>query len=193
MGTFDGQVAVVTGASGGIGKAIALGLAEQGAALCIVGRQLERLEEVAACARARTSRVLSYRADLSLDQDIAKLNTDLRRDCGQLDILVHSAGIIFLGPLGQAPVEEFDKQYRVNLRAPYALTRALLPMIRSARGQIVFINSTVGLATRANVAQFSATQHGLKAMADCLRRMKGNLAAEPRDSEAVRNPRAASR
>src|SRR2546426_555340 len=118
MGTFDGQVAVVTGASGGIGKAIALGLAEQGAALCIVGRQLERLEEVAACARARTSRVLSYRADLSLDQDIAKLNTDLRRDCGQLDILVHSAGIIFLGPLGQEDdagrVNHYDKQYRVN-------------------------------------------------------------------------------
>src|SRR3989454_12040864 len=98
MGTFDGQVAVVTGASGGIGKAIALGLAEQGAALCIVGRQLERLEEVAACARARTSRGLSYRAGLSLDQDLAKLDTALPCDFGQLDLLVHSAGMIFLGP-----------------------------------------------------------------------------------------------
>ena len=163
------QIAVVTGASSGIGKSIALGLAGQGATLCLVGRNLETLEAVAERARATTPKVLSYRADLTLDEDIWELTARLQRDFGYIDLLIHSAGIIFLGRLEGAPVTEFDWQYRSNVRAPYVLTQALLPMLRSHRGQIVFINSSVGLNTRANVGQFAATQHALKAIADSLR------------------------
>jgi NADP-dependent 3-hydroxy acid dehydrogenase YdfG len=93
----------------------------------------------------------------------------IQQDVGHIDMLIHSAGIISLGRLESAPVEEFDKQYQINVRAAYALTQVLLPMLRSRQGQIVFINSSAGLNASANVGQYAATKHALKAVADSLR------------------------
>ena len=169
MGTFGDQVAVVTGASRGIGKAIALGLAAQSAAVVLVGRDVDALEHAAARARATAPTVASYRADLTVDEEIAALETRIRADFGAVDILVHSAGVIHHGTTAGAPVTDFDEQYRANVHAPYVLTQALLPMLRSRRGQVVFINSSIGLSTRAGVGQFAATQHALRAVADTLR------------------------
>ena len=166
---FKDQVAVVTGASSGIGKAIALGLAAQGAMLCLVGRRLEALQAVAESARATAPRVLCHRIDLTLDEDIQELTARLRRDYGYIDLLIHSAGVISLGQLESAPIEDLDRQYRTNVRAPYFLTQALLPMLRSRRGQIVFINSSAGLRAGAGISQYAATKHALKAIADSLR------------------------
>ena len=81
-----------------------------------------------------------------------------------------AAGAISIGALKDAPVEDLDWQYRVNVRAPYQLTQALLPMIRSGRGQIVFVNSLVGLNAKAGSSQYSMAKHALKALADSLRR-----------------------
>jgi NADP-dependent 3-hydroxy acid dehydrogenase YdfG len=170
MTALTDQVAVITGASSGVGKAIALELAAQGAALCLVGRRLETLEKVAEHAQARTPQVRCYQADLRLDEDIRQLTVHLQRDFGYIDLLIHSAGFISLGRVETAPVEDFDWQYRTNVRAPYVLTQALLPILRPRRGQIVFINSIAGLnAARANVGQYAATKHGLRAVADSLR------------------------
>ena len=169
MAAFTGQVAVVTGASSGIGKAIALGLAAQGATLCLVGRNPETLEAIAGSAGKTATRILHYRVDLTINEDILELAAHVQRDFGSTDILVHSAGVISLGPMETAPVETLDWQYRTNLRAPYSLTRALLPTIRVRRGQVVFINSSVALNARANVGQYAATKHALKALADSLR------------------------
>jgi NADP-dependent 3-hydroxy acid dehydrogenase YdfG len=71
--------------------------------------------------------------------------------------------------LETASVGDLDRQYVANVRAPYLLTQALLPELRAREGQMVFINSTVGLTARANIGQFAATQHALKAIADSLR------------------------
>jgi NAD(P)-dependent dehydrogenase (short-subunit alcohol dehydrogenase family) len=169
MGTFGDQVAVVTGASRGIGKAIALGLAAQSAAVVLVGRDVNALERAGAQARATSPTVMSYRADLTVDDDIAALAARIRAAFGAVDILVHSAGIIHHGPTDGAPVADFDEQYRANVHAPYVLTQALLPMLRTRRGQVVFVNSSIGLSTRAGAGQFAATQHALRAMADTLR------------------------
>jgi len=84
-------------------------------------------------------------------------------------VLVHSAGVISMGPVESAPVEELDRQYRINVRAPYVLTRALLPMLMPRRGQIVFVNSFAGLAAAPNLSQYAATKFALKALADSLR------------------------
>lgn len=169
VSVFKNQIAVVTGASSGIGRAIALALAAQGATLCLVGRRLETLEAVADKARPTASHIRCYRADLTRDEDIAELAACLQRDWGVIDMLIHSAGVISLGKLEDAPVEDFDRQYRINVRAPYILTQALLPMLRLRRGQIVFVNSSAGLSARANVSQYAATKHALKAIADSLR------------------------
>ncbi len=160
---------MITGAGSGIGKAIALALAVKRATLCLVGRHLERLEAVAQGARATTPRAECYCADLTRDKDISELNARLKRDFKHLDILVHSAGAISLGGVECAPVRDLDWQYRTNVRAPYALTQALLPLLKEHKGQIVFINSSAGLTASANVGQYSATKHALKAIADSLR------------------------
>ena len=166
---FTGQVAVVTGATGGIGAAIALALADEGAAVCLVGRHAQRLEAIGGQARRNGRRAVELAVDLLQDAEITALRARVERDCGQVDILVHAAGICLPGSVADAGVEDFDAQYRLNLRAPYVLTRALLPMLRARRGQIVFINSSVGLATRGGISQYAATKHGLHALADCLR------------------------
>lgn len=164
---LKGQVALVTGASRGIGRAIALELAAEAATVCLVARDSHALEE-AATAMGRAGAAV-YPADLTRDEDVRELAGRLQRDFGRLDILVHSAGIIAHGPLSRAPVADFDNQYRANVRAPYLLTQLALPMLIACHGQVVFINSTLGLTTRPEVAQFSATQHALKAVADSLR------------------------
>ena len=69
----------------------------------------------------------------------------------------------------KAPVEEFDRQFQTNVRGPYSLTQALLPMLKSRHGQIVFLNSSAGIAGRAGAGQYAATKHALRAVADSLR------------------------
>jgi NADP-dependent 3-hydroxy acid dehydrogenase YdfG len=169
MEVFADQIAVVTGASSGIGKAIALALAARGTTLCLIGRRLETLQSVAKSAQVTPCRVKCYHADLTRDEDIGELTAGLERDFGTLDLLIHSAGVYSLGRIEAASVKDFDWQYRTNVRAPYLVTQALLPMLRCRRGQIVFINSSVGTSAPANVGQYAATKHGLKAIADSLR------------------------
>jgi NADP-dependent 3-hydroxy acid dehydrogenase YdfG len=169
MELLSDKIAVITGASSGIGKAIALGLADQGVSLCLVGRKLEKLEEVTKIAQSITSCVKGYRVDLALDKNVAEFVARLKQDFGHVDILIHSAGVISQGQLEDSPVVDFDWQYRINVRAPYVLTQALLPIMKSCKGQIVFLNSSAGLNARANVGQYAATKHALRAIADSLR------------------------
>lgn len=171
MNAFNDQIAVVTGAGSGIGKTVALSLAERGATVCLVERQLNALETVASSSNgAIPGQLFSYHVDLTQDQDITRLVTQLRADFRRIDILIHSAGVFARGPVAQAPVADFESQYRTNVVAPYALTQALLPMLRLQRGQIVFVNSSAGLAAPENLSQYAATKHALRAVADSLRR-----------------------
>jgi NAD(P)-dependent dehydrogenase (short-subunit alcohol dehydrogenase family) len=85
------------------------------------------------------------------------------------DVLIHSAGLYARGDTATAALDAFDRQLAANLRGPYQLTQLLLPRLRAARGDVVFVNSTQGLAASPRVGQFAATQHGLKAIADSLR------------------------
>ena len=160
------QVAVVTGANSGIGKAIALALAAHGATVCLIGRRMEALQPVAELARNGS---VCYQADLSLDSDITALVANLRQNLKRIDILVHSAGVIHLSSFECASPDLLDLHYKVNLRAPYLLTQGLLPQIKAQQGQIVFVNSTAGLRAGANASQYASTKHALKAVADSLR------------------------
>lgn len=163
------QIAVITGASSGIGAAIALCLAEEGTKLRLVGRGSTALEGVAQSARKHSPEVLTYQAELSTDGGLEKLIAALKPDCESLDVLIHSAGIFAMGSLETASLEDFDRQYRTNVRAPYALTQALLPMLRARHGAVIFVNSSAGMNSRANISQYSATKHALKAVADSFR------------------------
>ncbi len=169
MDGFKGKVAVVTGASRGIGRAIALGLAAEGATMCLVARDRLALEAVAEQARPTVDRVLVHPADLASERAVADVSACVHDELGHVDILVHAAGIALLGSSDEAPLDELDLLYRINVGAPYTLTQALLPMLKARRGQVVFINSSVGLSARAGVGPYAATKHALKAIADSLR------------------------
>jgi len=146
-----------------------MALSRQGVQLCLIGRNPITLAETVAACR-QFSRVTSFEIDLTVEENLKPLFLHLEREAGRLDILIHSAGAIHQAPMERARIEDFDVQYATNVRAPYVLTQRLLPLLTTARGQIVFINSSVGLvARRPEVGQYSATKHALKAIADSLR------------------------
>jgi len=163
------RVAVVTGASSGIGKAITLQLAGPGVFLYLVGRRHETLEEVAREAAGAGARCECVIADLKDDPSVQHLAHRVEADVGRLNVLIHCAGVIALSEMHNADVGDLDLQYRTNVRAPYLLTQALLPMLVRAQGQVVFINSSAGLSARSNLGQYAATKHALRAIADSLR------------------------
>jgi len=119
------QAAVITGAGGGIGKAIAMALAAAGARLCLVGRTRETLEETADAVRTAAPRVTVSPTDLTLDNQVEQLRSHLETEFGQVDVLVHSAGVIFQGRIANHSAQDFDRQYQANVRAPYRLTQVL--------------------------------------------------------------------
>lgn len=164
--------AVITGASSGIGSAIATEIASTGAAVCLVGRNSERLESVARKARSTSRSVLICETDLSVDSAIEELALRVRQEFKVLDLLVHCAGVYETGELASTPIQSLDTLYKMNVRMPVALTQALLPSLRTRSGQIVFINSSRGLETRSKGSYtgfYSSTQHALRALADSLR------------------------
>jgi NADP-dependent 3-hydroxy acid dehydrogenase YdfG len=169
MALFKDQVAVVTGATSGIGKAIALDLASQGATLCILGRHSVVLQNVTEEIKAYTQNSKAYLLDLLQEEAIQTVATQIQHDFGRVDVLIHSAGICILGSMATSAIADFDRHYAINIRAPYLLTQLLLPTLKAHHGQIVFLNSTAGLIAKAEVGQYASTKFALKAIADSLR------------------------
>jgi len=166
---LSGKVAVVTGATSGVGLSIALALAAAGADLALVGRRAGALRAAASKSTRFGVRTFCYQVDLLKQSEIKSLRQKLRRNLGGVDILVHCAGAIARSEVGNASLKDFDRQYQVNVRAPFALTQLFLPTLTERKGQIVFINSSLGLAGAPTMSQYSATKHALKALADSLR------------------------
>lgn len=165
---LKGMSAVVTGASSGIGKAITISLANEGASLYLIGRDMNKLNQLSE-SLSRKVEVRVFKADLSRDEDIGNLALELLKNLDSLDILIHSAGYFAMGNFEDLSVDDFDILYRVNVRAPFLITKNLLPLIKKSKGQIVFINSSAGLQAKAKVSQYAASKHALKAIADSLR------------------------
>ena len=158
------KIALVTGASSGIGESISLELAKEGAKVCLTGRDSRKLKTVFDKCQKYSAGGCFQAADLANDEDIDVLVKKIKKDFGSLDILVHSAGTISLGKIEEDSVDNFDKQFKVNLRAPYVLTQMLLPLLKKGEaGQIIFINSTMGTSVKASVGQYAATKHGKRA------------------------------
>jgi NADP-dependent 3-hydroxy acid dehydrogenase YdfG len=169
IGRLVNKVAVVTGASSGIGRAVALALARDGAELALLGRRVDVLKSLAEECGGLGTKARQYEIDFLADARFADLAAEIRRNQKRVDILVHSAGIFAASPIAESSLADFDLMFRCNVRAPFALTQLLLPALRESRGQIVFINSTAGLISAAGISQYAATKHALKAIADSLR------------------------
>src|SRR5215218_4185247 len=168
MESLTDKIAVVTGASSGIGKAIAVALAGAGARVCLVSRGRDALMAVAEELKSPRP-PMAFTCDITDDAQVARLASAVEQTVGPADILIHSAAAYASGALASTPVEEFDLQYRTNLRAPYVITQRFLPQLRRTRGQVVFINSTTGVNARPLVTQYAAVKHGLRGLADAFR------------------------
>jgi NADP-dependent 3-hydroxy acid dehydrogenase YdfG len=130
---------------------------------------LDLLEAIAAKARDMGAQVTSHLADLSTSCGQLELTQRLAHDLPHVDVLIQNAAMHSSGTIERAKLAEFDKLFQTNVRAPYTLTQSLLPMLKARRGQVVFINSSSGVLAKPLTAQYDATKHALKAIADALR------------------------
>ncbi len=161
---IDGARILLTGATGGIGGAIAKALAERGARLVVSGRRRDVLERLAAQLPAES--VECVVADLA---DPAQVD-ELVAAAGAVDVLVANAALPASGPILDFTPEQIDRALAVNLRAPIALARALLPaMIERGSGHLVFMSSLAGKVAPPGSALYSATKFGLRGFALALR------------------------
>ncbi len=156
---------VITGAGSGIGTLIAERLAACGDWLVLVVRDRARADDLV---RAFPGSIPIV-ADLAHPETIADAVRDADGIPDRIDAVIHAAGIVELGRVGDLPVSAWTSQLAVNLVAPAELTRVLLPRVRAARGQVLFVNSGAGLTAHPNWAAYAASKHGLKALADALR------------------------
>ncbi|MDQ1126345.1 short-subunit dehydrogenase [Microbacterium sp. SORGH_AS 505] len=155
---------VLTGAGSGIGQLLAQHLTERGDRLVLVARDASRAEDLVAEHPGAGAIVADLARPESLAAAVAA--SDLP---DEVDAIVHAAGIVDLGHVADLTVQSWRDQLAVNLVAPAELTRLLLPRVRAARGQVLFVNSGAGLTAHPQWAAYAASKHGLKALADALR------------------------
>ncbi len=167
MARFSSQTILVTGASGGVGEAMVRRFGEQGATVCLTDRNRQRMEEIARQLPERRGHC--YPADLTVDYELEKAAQRVLAENPRLDVVVHCAAIILLGSVAAAARQDFEKQFQTNVLGPFRLTQLLLPALIASRGQVVFINSSVGRHAPAGASQYAATKHALRAVADSLR------------------------
>jgi len=171
-----GTVALVTGASSGIGEATAESLARAGAAVALVARRRDRLEALADRLRDEEARVAIVEADVTDPAQAQDAVQQTVLDLGRLDILVNNAGVMLLGPVLDAPLEEWEEMVHVNLLGLLYCTHAALPHLLSSAqnsprscADLVNISSVAGRVARSGSGVYNLTKHGVGAFSEALR------------------------
>ncbi len=172
---LEGTVALVTGASSGIGEAASVVLAEEGAAVALVARRRDRLEALAERIGA-SGRALVIEADVTDPAEAERAVTTAVNELGRLDTLVNNAGVMLLGPIVGAPIEEWQRMVNLNLLGLLYCTHAALQhLLVSAEmeprsvSDVVNISSVAGRVARLNSGVYNATKHGVGAFSEALR------------------------
>jgi 3-oxoacyl-[acyl-carrier protein] reductase len=159
MNSLSGKTALVTGASRGIGRATALALAEAGAQVLVhYSRAEKEADAVIATIRQKGGSAEKFNADLALKDGPHQLAEQVRRVAGpRLDILVANAGISVVSPLEETKVEDFDRLFAVNVRAPYFLVQQLLPIL-GKDSSVIFVSSLAAHASVGSISAYAATK-----------------------------------
>ena len=173
---LDGSVALVTGASSGIGEATALALAELGASVALAARRADRLDALSETIHSRGGATLTLTTDVTREEQAREAVERTVAELGRLDVLVNNAGVMLLGPAVDAPLEEWQRMIEVNLLGVLYTTHAAVPhLVRAAeegpRGvaDLVNISSVAGRVARDGNAVYSATKHAVGAFSEGLR------------------------
>lgn len=172
---LEGTVALVTGASSGIGEATAVALAAEGATLAIAARRRDRLEALVERIGSDTD-VLVIETDITDESSARAMVANTVREFGRLDTLINNAGVMLLGPVVDAPVEEWRRMIELNLLGLFYCTHAALPHLLEAAereprrvADVVNVSSTAGRVARLGSAVYNATKFGVGAFSESLR------------------------
>lgn len=173
---LDGTVALITGASSGIGEATARALAAQGAAIALAARRLERLEQLAKDITGQGGRALVIETDVTDKTQAQAAVARTVSELGRLDTLVNNAGVMLLGPIENAPIEEWDRMVRLNVLGLLYTAHAALPhLLKAADGaprhvaDLVNISSVAGRVARNGSGIYNTTKFGVVAFSESLR------------------------
>ncbi len=173
---LDGTVALVTGASSGIGEATALALAEQGAAVALAARRKDRLAALSAKVREGGGTALVLAADVADEQQAGAVVERTVAEFGRLDTLVNNAGVMLLGPAVGAPLDEWQRMVQINLLGVLYCAHAALPhLLKTAEvgprrvADLVNVSSVAGRVPRNGSGVYNATKHGVGAFSEALR------------------------
>ena len=173
---LENTVAMVTGSSSGIGAATARRLAAEGAAVALVARRRDRLDELAAAIRADGGTALAVPADVTSQPQAATAVEQAVAGLGRLDILVNNAGVMLLGPALDAPIGEWDQMVALNVQGTLYITHAALPhLVRAAAepprrvADLVTISSTGGRVARPGSGVYNLTKFGAAGFSEALR------------------------
>jgi 3-oxoacyl-[acyl-carrier protein] reductase len=163
------KVVCITGASKGIGRATALAMAREGAAIAISARGRDHLEAVAADARALGVRVYSYAGDMGVEKDIKSFISGTKKELGALDILINNAGFGFFHTIADFPTKDWDDMFNLNVRGLFIATREALPYLREAsESAVINVASLAGKNAFVNGGGYAATKHAVLGFSRCL-------------------------
>jgi NADP-dependent 3-hydroxy acid dehydrogenase YdfG len=175
-GRLEGTVALITGASSGIGEATAIALASEGASLALAARRLDRLESLSERIRQDGGTALPIEADVSVADQAAGAVERTVSELGRLDILVNNAGLMLLGPAVGAPLDEWQRMLDVNVAGLLYCAHAALPHLLNAAedgprrvADLVNISSVAGRVVRRGSGVYNLTKHGVGAFSESLR------------------------
>jgi 3-oxoacyl-[acyl-carrier protein] reductase len=169
QGRLSGRVALVTGASRGIGQAIARALADEGAQLAILATGLEGASKVAEVLRASGGKAHAVAADVASPTALDAALSEVRRALGPVDILVNNAGIALRRPLSDTADADFERVMAVNLAGPFYLARRLLPaMVSRGWGRLVNVSSISGTLGTSGMTAYCASKWGLNGLTRAL-------------------------
>jgi NADP-dependent 3-hydroxy acid dehydrogenase YdfG len=174
--SLDGAVALITGASSGIGEATATALAARGAKVAVAARRLERLERLAAEIGGEGHTALAIQADITEPAQAQEAVDRTVDELGRLDVVVNNAGQMLLGPIAEAPLEEWERMIDLNLKGLLYTTQAALPHLLSAAedssrecADVVNISSVAGRLARSGSGVYNLTKHGVGAFSESFR------------------------
>ena len=168
--TLAGKVALITGASSGIGEATALVLAGAGARVAIAARRADRLDALAGRIAKAGGEALKIKADVTDNDEVTGMVDKVVAEWGRLDILVNNAGQMLLSPLAEARGDDLRHMVELNLTALMEITRIALPHLKQSRGHIVNVASVAGRVASPGSSGYAATKFGVVGFSEAVRR-----------------------